>query len=183
MITWSGIFFSILIENISIPFPVEACYLLAADLIKRGYSYAWLLTLLTTAHLSGSMIAYGLGWWGKDYLMKRFHHRKRFLQVSNSIHNWYERYWNITVFATRFIGYVRPWSSLVAGFARINWLPFLFWTLLGSLIFNIIALEFTLYFLGWWHQFGTLLRYLAIGLFLLSFTAIYWLQHFWRRRP
>lgn len=119
---------------------------------------------------------------GEGLSYETLSHRKRFLEVSDSIHNWYERYGNITVFATRFIGYVRPWSSLVAGFARINWLPFLFWTLLGSLIFNIIVLEFTLYFLEWWHQFGTLLRYLAIGLFLLSFTAIYWGQYFWRRR-
>ena len=119
---------------------------------------------------------------GEGYLVKKVQNRPRFMEVSDAIHRWYRRYGNSTIFATRFIGYVRPWSSLVAGFARIDWLPFLWWTLIGTLIFNIIVLQFTVYFLDWWVRFGWLLRCLAIAFFLLSFSAIYWLQRYWRRK-
>jgi membrane protein DedA with SNARE-associated domain len=138
-----------LIENIGIPFPIEAGYLVAAALIKQGASYPLMLGLLTAGHLLGSIAAFGLGWWGEGWLTKRLQHKRRFLEVSESLHKWYKRYGSITIFATRFIGYVRPWSSLAAGFAQMRWLPFLLWTFAGTLLFNVIVLEFTLYFLDW----------------------------------
>jgi len=182
MVTWAGAFFSLVIENIGIPFPVEAAYLVASEMIKHGQSYYFWLILLTAGHLCGSMISYGIGWWGEEYLMKRFSAKPGFIKASNSIHKWYQHYGSYTIFATRFIGYVRPWASLVAGFAKINWQPFLGWTFIGSLLFNILALEITVYFMDLWARYGWLLRALMIVFFLLSFTAIYWLQHFWRKR-
>jgi len=181
LLTYAGIFFSMLIENMGVPFPVEASYLLAAALIKQGHSYALMLILLTGGHLAGSMLAYGLGRWGKDRLINRWSHKPGFMKVNDSIHKWYDRYGSITIFATRFIGYVRPWSSLVAGYARIRWQPFLGWTFIGTLLFNIIVLQFTIYFLQWWTRFGSFFRYASIALFLLSFSAIFWAQHYWRR--
>ncbi len=172
-----------LIENVGIPFPIEATYLVAATLIKQGHSYLLILTLLTAGHLAGSLLAYELGRGGEVWLTNRWQHKTRFLKISESLRKWYTRYGNITVFATRFIGYVRPWSSLVAGFAGVEWRPFLFWTLTGTLLFNIIALEFTLYFLDCWNHFGSLFRYLAISLFLVSFSLIFIVQHFWHRQP
>jgi len=182
LLTWAGIFFSMLIENIGVPFPVEASYLLAAALIKQGHSYALMLTLFTGGHVTGSMLAYGLGRWGEERLTNRWRNKPRFMEINDSIHRWYARYGIITIFVTRFIGYVRPWSSLAAGFAGIKWQPFLVWTLIGTLIFNIIVLEFTIYFLQCWSRFGSLFRYASIALFLLSFSAIFLVKHYWQRQ-
>jgi len=182
LVTWTGVFFSLVIENIGVPFPIEAAYLIAADLIKHGQSYYLWLIILTAGHLCGSLISYGIGWWGEEYLMKRFGVRPGFIKASIAIHGWYQRYGSYTIFATRFIGYVRPWASLVAGFAKIRWQPFLWWTLIGSLLFNILALEITVYFMHLWTRYGWLLRGMLIVFFLISFTAIYWLQRFGRQR-
>lgn len=181
LLTLAGIFFSMLIENIGVPFPVEASYILAAALVKQGCSYALMLALLTGGHLAGSFMAYGIGRWGEERLIKRFKNKPRFIETSNSIQKWYARYGNITILAARFIGYVRPWSSLVAGFAQTGWKPFLFWTTVGTLLFNVIVLELTLRFLQLWIRFGPLFRYIAIALFLLSFSVIFWARHLWHR--
>lgn len=183
IVVWTSVFFGILVANIGIPFPITASYLLAAGLIEGGQSYTIGLTVLTAAHVGGSMIAYGIGWWGEDYLTQRFQHRPGFIKASNSIRSWYAHYGSITVFATRFIGYVRPWSSLVDGFARINWQPFLWWTFLGSLLLNIILLEFWVYFMDLWLHFGWLMRGSALIWLAISGTAIYWIHHYWRQYP
>lgn len=182
LLTYVGIFFSMLIENLGVPFPVEASYILAAALIRQGHSYALMLTLLTGGHLTGSILAYGLGRWGENWLTNRWRHKASFMEVSEAVQRWYARYGSITVFATRFIGYVRPWSSLVAGFAGIEWMPFIGWTFIGTLLFNVIVLKFTLYFLHWWIHFGSLFRYISIGLFLLSFSAVFLVRHYWKHR-
>jgi Uncharacterized membrane-associated protein len=184
LLTWAGIFVTMILENFGVPFPTEASYILAAELVKRGASYALLLSLLTGGHLTGCMLAYGLGRWGEERLTRRWRDNPKFMKVSESIHGWYARYGNITIFATRFVGYVRPWSSIVAGFAGIRWQPFLYWTFIGTLLFNIGMLEFTIYLLDWWHRFGFLFRCIAVILFLLSFSVIFLIKHYyWRPEP
>jgi len=180
LVTWTGVFFSLLAANLGIPFPIEATYLLASNRIQNGQSYWLWLLLLTAGHLCGSMIAYAIGWWGEGYLIRYFRKQDGFARAHDAIHGWYERYGSYTVFASRFIGYVRPWSSLVAGFAHVKWQPFLGWTLLGSFLFNIISLEINVYFMDLWIRYGWWMRILLITLFLISFTAIYWLHRLWR---
>jgi membrane protein DedA with SNARE-associated domain len=165
-----------------VPLPVEASYLLAAKLLRDGYSYVFMLIVLTAAHLTGSILSFGLGWWGEGWLTKRLQKRPGFMKASQTIHKWYTDHGKITIFATRFIGYVRPWSSMVAGFARIDFGSFVCWTLLGSLLFNIVVLIFTQYLLNWWYQFGTVFKIVSGVLLVVSFSAIFVIHHFIQKR-
>lgn len=162
--------------------PVEASYLLAAKLLRDGFSYIFMLIVLTSAHLAGSILSFGLGWWGEGWLTNHLQKRPGFLKASKAIHKWYADHGKATIFATRFIGYVRPWSSLVAGFAHIEFGSFVCWTLLGSLLFNIIVLVFTQYLLNWWYQFGTVFKIASAILFVISFSAIFIVHHFWQKK-
>ncbi|HWP96360.1 MAG TPA: VTT domain-containing protein [Syntrophomonadaceae bacterium] len=136
-------------------------------------------TVLTAAHLVGSTLAYGLGWWGDDWLTKHLDKSPRFIKTSQAIHKWYAKHGMVTVFATRFIGYVRPWSSLVAGFAHIDFLPFISCTFAGSVLFNIIVLVFTKHMLDLWYQFGYWFKISSATLCILSFSAIFLVYHFY----
>ncbi len=136
-----------------------------------------MITILTAAHLVGSIIAFGLGWWGESWLTRHLQKRPRFIKVSQAIHKWYAKHGKATVFATRFIGYVRPWSSLVAGFAHINFLSFVFYTLTGSLIFNIIVIAFSRYLLNLWYQYGYWFKISSATICLLSFGALFIAHH------
>lgn len=173
------IFFSIVIENVGVPLPVEASYILAASLIKDGHSYFFMLTVLTMAHLAGSIIAYGLGCWGEGWLTRHLQKRPRFIKASQAIHRWYAQHGKATVFATRFIGYVRPWSSLVAGFAHVNFPSFVFYTLSGSFLFNIIVLVCTKYLLNLWYQYGYWFKVSSVTLCLMSFGALFFAHRFY----
>ncbi|MEQ8200635.1 MAG: VTT domain-containing protein [Syntrophomonadaceae bacterium] len=173
---------NVMVENMGIPLPTEASYVLAAVQVKQGHSFVLMATLLTFGHLAGSSLAFVIGWWGEGWLATRFKHSQRFAEASQAIHRWYERYGNITVFALRFVGYLRPWSSLVAGFAKLDWRPFIVLTLVGSILFNILVLKFTVYAVDWWNRFGLVFKIGSIILFILSFSVIFVLNHYWKRR-
>jgi membrane protein DedA with SNARE-associated domain len=171
---------NVLVENMGIPFPTEASYVVAAVQIKQGHSFLLMLVILTGGHLAGSSLAFLIGWWGEGWLAKRLSNQVRFLEASQAIHRWYERYGSITVFGLRFVGYLRPWSSLVAGFAKLDWRLFISWTLAGIILFNVLVLEFTIYVVDWWNRFGLIFKIVSTVLFLLSFSVIFLFNHYWK---
>lgn len=155
---------------------------MAASLIKDGYSHIFMLAVMTAGHLTGSLLSYGLGWWGEGWLSRHMQKRPRFIQASQAIHKWYEKHGKATIFATRFIGYVRPWSSMVAGFAHIDFKSFVLYTLAGSILFNIAVMTFTHYLLSWWDQFGYWFKIGSASVCVLSFIAIFFVFHVFNKR-
>lgn len=173
---------NVMIENMGVPLPTEASYVLAAVQIRQGHSFLLMLALLTTGHMAGCSLAYLIGRWGEGWLAQRFRRSQRFTEASRAIHRWYERYGSVTVFGLRFVGYLRPWSSLVSGFAQLDWRPFIGWTLAGTVLFNILMLEFTVYVVDWWNRFGLFFKVGSVVLFILSFSVIFFLNYYWKRR-
>lgn len=166
-----GVILSMFIENMGVPFPTEIGYLLGQELISLGrHSWIFILTILTFGHTAGAVLSYAIGRWGDKALMKRMDQNKDIAIIHKKIRAWYKKYGIITIFATRFIGYVRPWSSYIAGFSGIEFLPFLVWTVLGSLIFNVIALYFSGVLIFIWRKYEVLHISIAIIGFLLFFS-------------
>ena len=150
-----GVFLSMFIENIGIPLPTEIGYLIGREFINQGkYSYLLILTVVTAGHVVGSLISYGLGRWGDSRVSKRLRRTRKIVQVHEKLSKWYQKYGNLTIFLSRFVGYVRPWSSYVAGFAGVKFWPFFTLTLIGSLIFNIFNLYWANIFILIWRKFA-----------------------------
>ncbi len=170
-----GAFLSMFIENIGIPLPTEIGYLIAQDLIARGvFSYGSILFILTLGHVMGSMVSFGIGRYGDKYVKTRLEKNKKITEVHKKLSEWYKKNGDLAVFITRFVGYVRPWSSIVAGLAEVEFWPFLLWTTLGSLLFNIITLYFTSIFFTVWRRSAINHFFIVIIFFLLFFgVAIY----------
>lgn len=168
-----GAFLSMFIENIGVPLPTEIGYLIAQDLIARGiFSYGDVLFILTLGHLLGSLVSYGIGRYGDIYLRTRLRKNKKITEVHEKLEVWYGKNGDIAVFLTRFVGYVRPWSSFVAGLAKVEFWPFLLWTALGSFLFNIITLYFTSIFFSVWRRSKVYHLLLIIIFFLLFFGVV-----------
>lgn len=162
-----GVFLSMFIENIAIPLPTEIGYLIGHDLVSKGrYSYAMVLFVLTLGHVAGSVVSYYIGRLGDSYIKGKLSDNSKIKEVHDKLESWYKEYGSLTVFITRFVGYIRPWSSLVAGLAEVPFLPFLFWTTLGSIIFNIINIYFAGVFILIWR------RYEALHFFMISIAVI-----------
>jgi membrane protein DedA with SNARE-associated domain len=168
-----GAFLSMVIENLGIPLPTEIGYLVAREIVSLGlHSYIVVLLVLTLGHLTGSVISYEFGILSDNLIIKKLPHSNKIQKVNEKLKGWYKEYGTMTVFLTRFVGYVRPWSSFVAGLARVKRGPFLFWTALGSLIFNILCLYFTQVILTIWRNNIQLHFYIAATIFLCFFGFI-----------
>jgi len=167
-----GAFLSMLIENIGVPLPTEIGYLISQDLISRGViSFGAILFILTLGHVLGSLISYSIGLMSNDYIKTKVEKSKRIVEVHKKLNGWYKKYGSLTVFLTRFVGYVRPWSSYVAGLAAVEFWPFLLWTTLGSFIFNIINIYFAKVFLLVWQRYEVY-HFLIIIIALCLFFAV-----------
>ena len=171
-------FLLVAIENIGIPFPIEFVYLYSQELYRSGQaSFVFISAFLLLGHLTGACIAYYLGMVGNSFVVKRFKHNKALISAQSRIEKWYQKYGSATIFITRLVGYVRPWSSLIAGFGKENFWKFLGWTALGTVIFNTIALLFSSSILYFWENYPVA-RYI-IGSGFIFFFAGAWLLIPW----
>jgi len=169
----AGAFLSMLIENVGIPLPTEIGYVIASELTARGiFNYSLVVILLTLGHLAGSLISWGIGRWGNDYTSRKLQGVRRIVETREKLERWYQRYGDLTVFLTRFVGYVRPWSSFVAGFAKVGLLPFVVWTFLGSAIFNFFSLYLAGIFILVWRRYSEYHFLIALALLLTFFALI-----------
>lgn len=168
-----GVFVSMMIENIAIPFPTEGAFIVSQQLITHGYYSFWFMYwFIVFAQVLGSVISFWLGRTLGSVLQKRLAHRPKYQDVHAKIVGWYSRYGAITVFATRLIGYVRPWSSLVAGIARFPFWPFLGWTILGTMIFVFPTMHITNTTVYLWKTYPALQPVLAVVAIMLFFGAV-----------
>lgn len=168
-----GAFLSMFIENVGVPLPTEIGYLIGQNMIVQGvHSYFFILFVLTAGHLAGALVSYGVGRWGGEMVMTKLKGNKKINEVHVKLEKWYKKYGSLTVFLTRFVGYVRPWSSLVAGFAEVPFWPFLLWTTLGTIIFNIMTLYFSGVILLVWRRFA-FFHFWIILIVAVSFLAVF----------
>lgn len=141
-----GIALLIAIENIFPPIPSEIILTFGGFMTTQSNMNIWLLSLSATiGSAAGAIILYGIGrlispqrltWlldkWGRILRIK-----KRDLKKAE---NWFISHGNPTVFLCRFIPIVRSLISIPAGMARMKIGKFLFYTVLGTAIWNTVLI-------------------------------------------
>lgn len=140
-----GIMFLIAIENIFPPIPSEVILTFGGFMTTYStMSPLGVIIFATFGSLLGAVVLYGIGrcfteetldsWlgsrWGRLLGFKKG-------DVSKAV-VWFEKKGKITVFFCRCIPIVRSLISIPAGIAKMEWGLFLLYTLIGSLIWNII---------------------------------------------
>lgn len=181
-----GIFLLMLAESACIPIPSEATMLFAGFAVSQG---RFTLLAITAAgvlgNLVGSWLAYGVGYFGRVELVER-HARKLHIKSEHLAwaDRWFARYGEATVFLTRMLPIIRTFISLPAGIARMSFVRFTVFTLLGC-----IPWVFMLGFIGEqvghsWTQWKDTLRYVDYVVIVtllgaLAYATVRWLA---RRR-
>ena len=129
-------------ENACIPIPSElilgfAGYLIFAD--QMTFTGAMIAGMI--GGMAGSVFAYLVGShggrkfvdkYGKYFLIKKSH--------VDLAQRWFDKYGIRAVFFSRMLPVVRTFISLPAGFARVNFSAFLFYTFAGSLPWTALIL-------------------------------------------
>jgi membrane protein DedA with SNARE-associated domain len=130
-----GVFILMVLESACIPIPSEATMLFAGFNVSEGHYSLLAVTLIgTLANLTGSWVAYAVGYYGRVDLIEKHGHRL-FIKPHHlhAADRWFERHGDATVFFTRMMPIVRTFISLPAGVARMPFLRFSVLTVLGCL--------------------------------------------------
>ncbi|MDD5031888.1 MAG: DedA family protein [Patescibacteria group bacterium] len=142
---YGGIVLLMAIESSFIPFPSEIVIPPAAYLASQGEMNIYLVVLFgIIGSLIGAVINYALAFYlGRLIIYKIADHRVSKLFFLNSAkikksEDFFLRYGNISTLVGRLVPVVRQLISLPAGFARMNFKSFVFFTTLGSAIWIII---------------------------------------------
>jgi membrane protein DedA with SNARE-associated domain len=135
---WPGVVFLMGIESAAIPFPSELIMPLAGWLLieAKGDS-VWMLGMAAfygaLGNLLGSWVAYWISYKGGRPLLNRY--GKYVLVTRHEVdraEEWFRKYGELAVFASRLLPVVRTFISVPAGIARMNIWKFSFYTFIGS---------------------------------------------------
>ncbi|AZN41103.1 DedA family protein [Paenibacillus albus] len=135
----SGIFIGMILESACIPIPSEVIMLSGGAAVATGsMTYAEVVIAGVVGNVVGSVIAYYIGAFGGRALLERYGKYVLF----NASHfeqsqRWFERYGQSTVFFARNLPFIRTFISLPAGIARMPFMKFLLFSLLGCIPWNM----------------------------------------------
>ncbi|HYX11121.1 MAG TPA: DedA family protein [Candidatus Acidoferrum sp.] len=171
-----GVFVLMTAESACIPIPSEAIMLFAGFNVSEGNMTLFgIVAAGVLGNLVGSLIAYGVGYYGRIELLDRnrlIHINRRHLEQAD---RWFERHGSATVFFTRMLPIVRTFISLPAGAARMPLGRFAAFTFLGSipwvLMLAIVGREVG----SRWDQWRDHLHYLDYAILAAIVVAIVYL--------
>lgn len=142
-----GVLILIAIENIFPPIPSEVILTFGGFMTTyTGLSVAGVVWYATLGSIIGAIILYGIGYQlNADRLEILVHRLGPFLRLKISdiqrAEAWFNRSGKWTVFFCRFIPLIRSLISIPAGMARMNFIVFFVFTLLGTLLWNVILVN------------------------------------------
>lgn len=191
-----GVALWVAIESVIIPIPSEVILpfagFLAADAaslepITGGrWNIPLLVVFATIGSLVGALVAYAIGYWGGRPLLTRW---GRFLRFTEDdlvrTEGFFERWGSAAALVGRMVPVVRSLVSFGAGVGRMRLGPFVLFTILGSVPWNV-ALILTGYLMGEnWNVIGSLLKqyeYLVLAILVVVALAWIWFRFIRPRR-
>ncbi|NOZ72758.1 MAG: DedA family protein [Chloroflexi bacterium] len=141
-IGWLGVVIIMALESANIPIPSEVTMPLAGwQLVGDHLGYTWWHAFLIGGFygalgcLLGSVISYGLGFWGGRPLAERY---GRYILVDtediDKFDHYFQRWGDWISFLSRLLPIIRTFVSFPAGVFKIPFLKFSFYTFVGSFI-------------------------------------------------
>lgn len=166
-------------ENACIPIPSELILGFSGFLVfAERMTFSGALTAGMVGGMVGSVFAYVVGSRGGRKFIDKY--GKYFLIQKSHVdmaQRWFDKYGIRAVFFSRMLPVIRTFISLPAGFARVNFKAFLFYTFLGSLPWTAFILYCGVVFGEGWKQLLEMGHYAAI-VFIVVFAVIIAITYF-----
>ncbi len=171
-----GLFVAMTLESAAVPIPSEVVVPFGGFLASTGQFNFWLVVLAATlANLVGSLLLFSVGYYIGLPVLRRF--GKYVLIHQRDIERmeyWLQKYGGRVAFFSRVIPGTRTFSSLVIGAGEVRLSIFIWYTLVGSFIWNLLW-TYLGYIAGQrWNQFGPYVRkfdYLVGAVIVIAFVA------------
>ncbi|PIQ72849.1 alkaline phosphatase [Candidatus Roizmanbacteria bacterium CG03_land_8_20_14_0_80_35_26] len=179
-----GIFGLMAAESALIPIPSEVTMPFAGYLASVARFNIYLVILVgALANLFGSILAYWLGYWGEDHVIRQLikKYGKYLLMTEHEYERserWFRKYGEKITFFSRILPIVRTFISLPAGVAKMNFWKFSFFTFFGSLIWSGL-LAYIGFVLGknWYTLSGYYRKFEYLIVFAVLALGIYYIVH------
>ncbi len=181
---YGGVFLLMAAESALIPIPSEVTMPFAGYLASINQFNIFLVIFIgALANLVGSLLAYGLGYWGEDHLIRGLIKKYgKYLLISEHEYDrsekWFRKYGEKILFFSRVLPIVRTFISLPAGIAKMNIWRFTVYTFIGSLIWSAF-LTYIGFSLGKnWHSIEGVYRKFEYGIVaVIGVLALYFIYH------
>jgi membrane protein DedA with SNARE-associated domain len=136
---YPAILIGMALESANVPIPSELIFGFAGYLVFIGRMDLNLAVIYgVVGGLLGSIASYLAGYYGGPPFVDKYG-KYLFLSKKNvaMAQKWFDRYGLITVLVARLLPVVRTFISLPAGFARVNFIRFIVYTIVGSVPWTI----------------------------------------------
>ncbi len=182
---YTGVAALMAIESAAIPLPSEIIMPFAGFLAGEGRFNLWLLALAGgLGSAIGSAITYWLGRYGGRPLIERY---GKFVLISQRdldiADRFFARFGLWSTFIGRLLPVVRTFISIPAGIARVRFVPFVFYSFLGSVLWSLVLAYFGLRLGPEWIKLREKIHgldYLIIGLIVLG--VVWWVWRHFKHR-
>lgn len=142
---------------------------------------AYLLSLVTLCAIAGDQLGYLIGWRAGKTLYQRNDSRFFKRRHLDQAHAFYEKYGGKTIVLARFVPIIRTFCPPVAGAARMNYLRYFLYDVVGG-IFWVWSITLLGYTLGRTvPNIDKRIHYIIAAVIVLSLTPAAY--HAWRSRP
>jgi membrane protein DedA with SNARE-associated domain len=146
------VFFGVVLGTMGIPFPSAAVLLAAGVLVQQGHlGLRWVIVFGAFGAIVGNQIGYWVGYQaGRPFVLKWGRHVKLTPERLEWVERLFARHGGKAVFAGRFFSVSRVLEALVAGTTRMHWGTFVFYSVLGGVVWaTAVVLAGYLFGQGW----------------------------------
>ena len=180
-----GVFILMTLESALIPIPSEVTMPFSGSLVASGVFNFWILVLVgTVGNLTGSLLAYWLGWWGQEAVVRKLIVKYgKYLLISEHEYDhseaWFRNHGELIVLASRVLPVLRTFISLPAGVARMNLMKFISYTVIGCILWSIVLTKIGDVLGSHWNVIGVYFHKFDLVIVISCVLVVVW--YVWRK--
>lgn len=186
---YPGVALSVFIESFFAPIPSEIILPFSGFVASTGaLNIYWVIVVATFAAYLGTLPFYFIGRWGERYVFTFLDKYGKYLFIDRGDVDWafglFEKHGNKIVLGGRLIPIVRTLISFPAGVAKMKFVVFSIYTLIGAFFWNTL-LAYAGYILAdSWESVGAWIGKYEKGIIVIGVIVVilYFLRGYLRRR-
>jgi membrane protein DedA with SNARE-associated domain len=175
----------ILIASVGVPFPVSLTLVAAGSFAKQGeLELVSVIMVASLAAIFGDQIGYGLSRWGGRRWIDRITRRVGGAAKVKRAEALSKKWGGPGIFFTRWLVTAPgPWLNVTSGIARYPWRRFIFWDVLGEVLWVVLYVMLGYFFSDRVQYIAEILGNLAWAILALVVTIILGWKLFRYSRP
>jgi membrane protein DedA with SNARE-associated domain len=135
-----ALFIVLAVSSAGVPFPITLLLIATGSFVAQGEMVLWQVLIICSAGaIIGDQIGYCLGRWGGRKLVGRVTKRFGGADMIKRAEEFTKRRGGIAIFLSRWlVTPLGPWLNLTSGITAYPWPRFLFWDVLGEVLWVVI---------------------------------------------